>query len=352
MVIKRLKNIIDTKTVSTITKTAQGLMEGGVFGAVKANFLCKTGQAIESFVPPQKNIDHIIFDEAGPDNVNEILPDFLKVLGINDASKALKSFKKELSFLRRVSKTVSNATLDEPSNILTSLSKMIIIEKPESFKEITPYACIAAHVYGNRYESILSDNWICLGNKYKSLKLDDENCGLKAALYKKIRTAEYVYAFAGTRGRNIKDWKANVGQLSGFSDQYERAGEIACKLSHLLGTEKLTMVGHSKGGGQAAYCAIETGCRAITFNPAGLGVIKLISGKKFDPEINAYIIVNDPLNLVQILAHFVHADITADGCVHYFNSKETPIHKGHGIDAFLRLGGLRAMKRIKKVDIS
>lgn len=232
--------------------------------------------------------------------------------------------------------------------ILEKISRMIKAEGAEDFETVKDYARIAAHVYGNRDDSILPDSWVSLGSKFESMELDDEKSGLQAALYaKQGPKPEFVYAIAGTKGGELNDWKANIGQVAGISDQYDRAGEIAVKLADELGEENLTMVGHSKGGGQAAYCALNTGCPAITFNPAGLGLYKFNHDQDIKPEINSYVMVADPLNLMQMLAQLFYADLTADGSVHYLRShKDTPVTKCHGIDSFLRLGGLTSMHRL------
>ena len=235
------------------------------------------------------------------------------------------------------------------ASILGTLSQMVVLnEGAGEFNLVSDYARIAAHVYGNRKDTILSKQWTYLGNRYHNLQLDDEKSGLQAALYcKKGDTPQYVYAIAGTRGSDIKDWKANAGQLIGYSDQYERACEIASKLSDRMGISRLVMVGHSKGGGQAAYCALRTGCDAITFNPAGLGLSKFKQKRIGNPRINSYVMIKDPLNMMQLLAQLMSVDITADGSVHYLkNDKNSPISEWHGIDGFLRLGGMNDMQRI------
>lgn len=232
--------------------------------------------------------------------------------------------------------------------VLKKLDRMIKAEGVEVFEKVKDYARIAAHVYGNRENSILPESWVALGSKFESIVLDDEKSGLQAALYAKPgpRT-EYVYAIAGTKGAEFNDWKANIGNIAGISDQYDRAGEIAVKLADAIGKENLTMVGHSKGGAQAAYCALNTGCPAITFNPAGLGLYKFNHDPNIQPEINSYVMVTDPLNLMQMLAQFFYVDLTADGSVHYLKcDKISSMRDFHGIDGFLRLGGMNNMHRL------
>lgn len=252
----------------------------------------------------------------------------------------------------RVMKGMFGRLTQGTNSILDKISQMMQANGPEAFNKVNDYARIAAHVYGNRKDTILPREWKCLGNSYQGQQLDDKKSGLQAALYKKIgHYPKYVYAIAGTRGMDIKDWKANLGQVAGISDQYDRAGEISEKLAKQLGSEYITMVGHSKGGGQAAYCALRTGSPAITFNPAGLGLYKFNHDRSKMPDISSYVMVFDPLNMMQMLAQLVYADLTADGSVHYLKCAEsTQFKEWHGIDGFLRLGGMKDIHQFKKKE--
>lgn len=235
-------------------------------------------------------------------------------------------------------------------SVFEKIGKMVLADGASGFNRVNDYARIAAHVYGNRKDSILTKQWVYLGNRYKNIQLDHEKSGLQAALYQKLGDVpQYVYAIAGTRGWDKKDWQANLEQVAGISEQYDQAGIIAERLACELGNKRLLMVGHSKGGGQAAYCALRTGCQAITFNPAGLGITKFKRNYHVDAVINSYVMVKDPLNLVQMVAQLMNVDITADGSVHYLkNDKNSPIKEWHGIEGFLRLGGMNDMHRLEE----
>ena len=92
---------------------------------------------------------------------------------------------------------------------------------------------------------------------------------------------------------------------------------------------------------------MKTECHAITFNPAGLGLYKFNHDLDIKPEINSYVMVTDPLNLMQMLAQFFYVDLTADGSVHYLKcDKISSMRDLHGIDGFLRLGGMNNMHRL------
>ena len=228
--------------------------------------------------------------------------------------------KEELPVAKRISRMIS----DNQTDILP----------------VGDFVRIAAHVYGNREDAILANQWQCLGNEYNGIRLDDPKSGLQAMLYKldEGKISRYVYAIAGTQ--NAKDWLTNLGQVIGISDQHDRAAEAAEKLAKELGTENLKMVGHSKGGGQAAYCAMRTGCNAITFNPAGLGLYRYNLENWIEPRIDSFVMTTDPLNIFQLAAQLIAFDISADGSVHYVRpTKDMPldIENTHGMNAFLHI---------------
>ena len=242
-----------------------------------------------------------------------------------------------INFLQSLKNLVTRWFKEDELPVAKRISRMI----SDSITDIMPvndYVRIAAHVYGNREDSILSEQWQCLGNEFNGIKLDDTKSGLQAMLYKHEdeKVPQYVYAIAGTR--NAKDWITNLGQVIGFSDQHDRAAEAAEQLAKELGQENLKMVGHSKGGGQAAYCSLRTGCDAITFNPAGLGLYRFNLKDWIAPRIDSFVMTTDPLNIFQLVAQLISIDITADGSVHYVKpTDDMPVNidTTHGMDAFL-----------------
>ena len=238
---------------------------------------------------------------------------------------------------------VRNWLTKEKRHAADRIAKMIS-DNQTDIEPVSDFVRIAAHVYGNCNDSLLTDQWHCLGNEYNGIKLDDHKSGLQAMLYKHDGdVARYVYAIAGTDPTESKDWLTNVGQVLGFSDQHDRAAEAAERLAQEVGIENLKFVGHSKGGGQAAYCALRTGCDAITFNPAGLGLYKFNLKHQTSPRIDSFVMTTDPLNIFQLAAQLIFVDITADGSVHYVKpTSDMPVNieSTHGINAFLHLLGL------------
>ena len=74
------------------------------------------------------------------------------------------------------------------------------------------------------------------------------------------------------------DGLADIGQaLGACPPQYLQALVIANKLNEVLDGKNLSFVGHSLGGGLAAFCSILTGRYAMTFNPAGLSWLNINS---------------------------------------------------------------------------
>lgn len=265
------------------------------------------------------------------------LPEDLEEPVINDEDPVKTPY--SINFLQSFKNLVTKWFREEELPLAKRISRMI----SNSISDIEPvseFVKIAAHVYGNRDDSILPEQWQCLGNEFNGIKLDDDKSGLQAMLYKRNdeQVSRYVYAIAGTR--NAKDWLTNLGQVVGFSDQHDRAAEAAELLVKELGQENLKMVGHSKGGGQAAYCSLRTGCDAITFNPAGLGLYRFNLKDWISPRIDSFVMTTDPLNIFQLAAQLIAIDITADGSVHYVKPTEdmpVNIDTTHGMNAFLHI---------------
>ena len=210
-------------------------------------------------------------------------------------------------------------------------------------QKVATYARFAAHVYGSRPNSILPKGCVVLDS------IDDPKSGLKSALYS-LGNNEAVCAFAGTR--NGKDMFENIKQVVGVSSQYDKALEYAKELQKKYPTLEIVYVGHSQGGGEAAYCALNQGGKAYTFNPAGLSRITTWKGKsQFSryKDIHAYIFWNDLLNNLQNVTPILQGvtllpvDLTADGCIHYisdYKPKKESLAYYHGMQGILDYFGV------------
>ena len=159
-------------------------------------------------------------------------------------------------------------------------------------------ARMADYVYNNGKVKLIG-GWRPSDKTLKNVTISSQESGFKSLLFEKISNTgqlEYVYAFAGTDGFDLKDWKNNFQQLIGTSRQYIIAMKNADHLSKQIEGD-LTFVGHSLGGGLAAASAYKTGGRAITFNAAGVSPFTIQHNK--NAKIDAYLMVNDELHLIQ-----------------------------------------------------
>ena len=113
----------------------------------------------------------------------------------------------------------------------------------------------------------------------------DQDAGFKADVYKDLK-GNYVLAFRGTNSdprdkgtRDLplldgwsKDWiDDNMAQGVGMgSKQYQNAIDLSIRLKNKVGKDKLTITGHSLGGGLATAGGAATGCETYAYNPAGV----------------------------------------------------------------------------------
>jgi RHS repeat-associated protein len=237
------------------------------------------------------------------------------------------------------------------------------VENPVKFvdlsgKKPTPAeaARMAAHVYGDKKDNILTGGWRVSSRNF-GIKLQDDT-GLKSLVYEKVvngKITEYAYATAGTE-MNWKDVDADLKQPVGLSKQYASAADNAKKLSGELGSTELTFVGHSLGGGEAALNALVTDRKAITFNAAGVSdITKFVEGTwktpfKSENKIDAYIMTTDPLNSIQNSPNglgLVMPDV--NGKRHYLTPTDSPsIFNGHSMDNVLKNFGVKNTNECKK----
>jgi len=215
-------------------------------------------------------------------------------------------------------------------------------------------ARMSAHVYGNKTDDILIGDWKVSKRVFKNVTLANDKNGFKSQVYERIITeegpnkgkTEYVYVTAGTD--DFKDVLHDIIQPLGISGQYKLSMDNAKAINEQLNPgEQLSFAGHSLGGGEAAANAFATGRDAITFNAAG--VSRLTRNKKKESEltskstIDAYIMLSDPLNLVQNHSETLIGILmpNVDGKRHYLQpSNFMTILNGHVIDNTLRAYGI------------
>ena len=190
-------------------------------------------------------------------------------------------------------------------------------------------ARIADHVYGNG-DVILIGGWRVSKRKFENVNYIDDGSGFKSKLYERTidGKTEYVYATAGTDGFSKEDWKNNVQQLVGESEQYETSMDNAYNLSKNLKDSELTFVGHSLGGGLAAANAYKTGRDAMTFNAAWVSPATIGAKQRQSANIDAYVNVGDELYYIQMR----NLKVRANGNFHWRYGRRSLL--GHSIKNF------------------
>ena len=115
----------------------------------------------------------------------------------------------------------------------------------------------------------------------------------------------YTIAFRGSQ--SASDWKSNLGQGVGLqTDHYNRALALGDNIDAPANT-RVTITGHSLGGGLASAAAMASERDATTFNAAGLSETTLdeanrIAGKdgRVDvPDISAFYVRGEVLSSLQ-----------------------------------------------------
>lgn len=137
--------------------------------------------------------------------------------------------------------------------------------------------------------------------------LSSQTSDFRAAVYARDYPGgtSYTVAFRGTTSAN--DWKANFAQGTGQpTDHYNRALAIGEALITPNGS-RVTLTGHSLGGGLASTAALAAELEATTFNAAGLSGNTLDAaariagrdGQVTTPDINAYYVRGEILSSLQ-----------------------------------------------------
>ena len=170
-------------------------------------------------------------------------------------------------------------------------------ERPTAYEA----ALMAAHVYKGEYEkALLETGWkvskrsVPIQMNYKKIHQN----GLQTMLYEKTTNGrtEYAYVYAGSN--SVEDWAENFAQVGGLSPQYNTAIHNARELSKEFGSDELTFIGHSLGGGEAAAASMATGRAAITFNPAAISpYTRIIQGLGSAKDVVNYIAIGKKIGV-------------------------------------------------------
>ena len=110
-------------------------------------------------------------------------------------------------------------------------------------------------------------------------KLENKPSGFNSMLFQKKANGIQYYAYCteGTEVTSIRDWYSNFSQgITGNSPQHTYSVQIAKKIDSAIGDKAvLWFIGHSLGGGLASNNSLATGRHAITFNAAGLHILRV-----------------------------------------------------------------------------
>ena len=152
----------------------------------------------------------------------------------------------------------------------------------ENIDRLVLYAELARNAYRTHFNEPLPSQVRLVD------RMTDRWTGFDASVYEVTRPGgkrETIISFAGTE--TARDWITNYGQAFDldFGDvsgpfksppplQHSQALKLVRKYQQQTArdpTRSLTVVGHSLGGGQAAYVGAHTGVDAYSFNGAALG---------------------------------------------------------------------------------
>jgi len=141
--------------------------------------------------------------------------------------------------------------------------------------------------------------------------MNDIESGFKSGLYQDENSGDYVYAFAGTEELAGSDMAANFSEgLGRFSMQHSLAVKNTAMIMNKLGEIRLSVTGHSLGGGLASLAAQSQNIKANTFNAAGLSLntyLRYGIGYKSQSNINSYHIEGEILTYLQKKSGFPKA---------------------------------------------
>lgn len=176
-----------------------------------------------------------------------------------------------------------------------------------------PSAATLARLAGAAYGSAPPDGWTAATSEELAeigltpAMLSSSASDFRAAVFVDRTQAapSFVVAFKGTSSAN--DWSANLRQGTGFeTDHYNRALAIGQSLN-APPEVRITLTGHSLGGGLASTAALAGERYAVTFNAAGLSdstkdraaAIAGADGLVVTPDIRAYYVSGEILSAMQ-----------------------------------------------------
>lgn len=170
----------------------------------------------------------------------------------------------------------------------------IVFIDPSGFASLYGVDLIAARASNAVYDLQHDKNLLYASEKPFNYNPID---GFKASLTR-TESGNYMLAFAGTEDWHT-DMPQNLSQGVGFkTSQYEQAIRIARQVQDWAWKHghKVTITGHSLGGGLASAASYATGLDAITFNAAGLSSTYKTLRK---PDIRSHYVIGEVLTHLQ-----------------------------------------------------
>ncbi|MDR2064727.1 MAG: hypothetical protein LBP85_03330 [Prevotellaceae bacterium] len=142
--------------------------------------------------------------------------------------------------------------------------------------------------------------------KYNKKEDGSQYDGFNAQIYYNDKTNEYVLSFRGSEfpTKDMLDWVTNYSQAIGsdeYRKQYVKAQNLALILQKTCKDCKISITGHSLGGGLASAAGLVTGLPTYTFNAAGLhkNTVDDFDNKVKNSNIKAYYSDDDILSQAQ-----------------------------------------------------
>ena len=197
-----------------------------------------------------------------------------------------------------------NTINDAIKNFFTKISSFIqsLLENARTNALLEPSvleaAYMAQHIYGATNDQKHKD----LGENFGGWTLYDilvDDNGFKMGVYSKTINGKTGYTIVNKGTTTWNDWGDNLAQPFGWSSDMKRSIALSEEFCENHSNAKITFVGHSKGGAEAAANAVATNRDAILFNPATVNLAAYdLDSSDYTSDMTAYIVEGEILNKV------------------------------------------------------
>ncbi|MEL3909369.1 MAG: hypothetical protein P1P64_10250 [Treponemataceae bacterium] len=163
----------------------------------------------------------------------------------------------------------------------------------------TPYeaAIMAEHIYTGKSGDVLEGGWT-LTDVYA---LNDKGGSGAIGVYlRPLENGVVEFALVNKGTTNEEDWYQNIYQVFGASNDMKKSIKFAKYFVNRHDGAEVTMIGHSKGGAEAAGNALATNTNAFVFNPAAISAALYgLRVGDYTGNMTAYIVNGEILNALQ-----------------------------------------------------